>query len=95
MKNSLLIVFLFLGFGTFAQNKTPLSQELQNQKTIELDAITDEMSFARKERYLDSLQTAGIIIRKTEKRNSKGCTLEDREVVFGKPQEEIIIFLEK
>ena len=95
MKSIITSLFLVLSISGFAQNSdsTPLSAELQKEKLIALNSITDKMSFASKERYLDSLQVAVVIVRKNTSKNSKGCTLEDREQMFGKPQEEVIIFL--
>ena len=95
MKSIITILFLTLSITGFAQNteSAPISVELQKEKLIVLNSVTDNMSFARKERYLDSLQSAGIIIRKNTSKNSKGCTLEDREQMFGKPTEEVLIFL--
>lgn len=95
MKLTTILFFLILSISGFAQNakSTPLSDELQKEKLTALNSKTDKMSFAKKESYLDSLQTAGIIIRKTIPKNSKGCTLEDREEAFAKPSEEIIIFV--
>jgi len=85
-----------LSISGYSQSKesTPLSTELQKEKLISLNLITDNLTFASKEHYLDSLQTAGVIIRKNAPKNSKGCTLEDREEMFGRPQQEVIIFLE-
>ena len=95
MKQLLTFVFLIFSLFGFAQEKTktPLSAELQKEKLVELESITDNMSFASKERYLDSLQNSGVIVRNTNFKKNKGCTLEDRETMFGKPQEETIIFL--
>ncbi len=95
MKSVITLIFLILSISGFAQNteSTPLSVELQKEKLIALNLVTDKMSFAKKEHYLDSLQTAGVIIRKINSKNSKGCTLEDREQMFGKPAEEVLIFL--
>ena len=97
MKYILIFSFFIFSFSAFAQEKqkAPLSAKLQKQKLAELELITDNLSFASKERYLDSLQQAGIIVRKLSLKNSKGCTLEDQENLFRKPQEENIIFLEK
>ena len=97
MKSIITILFLTFSIIGFAQKSesTPLSAELQKEKLIALNLIIDKMSFASEERYLDSLRSAGVIIRKNTSKNSKGCTLEDREQMFGKPTEEIIIFLEK
>ena len=82
------------GFSQSTES-TFLSADLQKEKLIELESIIDNMSFASKERYLDSLQIAGVIIRKNITNDSKGCTLEDREEMFVRPQEEVVIFLEK
>jgi len=97
MKQILILSLFFFSFSAFAQEEQqiPLPQKLQIQKLAELNETIDNMSFARKERYLDSLQTAGVLIRKTIPKNSKGCTLEDREELYGRPQQEVIIFLKK
>ena len=95
MKSIITLIFLTLSISGFTQNteSTPLSVELQKEKLIALNLVTDKMSFASKERYLDSLQTAGVIIRKNNSKKSKGCTLEDREQMFRKPAEEVLMFL--
>lgn len=97
MKFILIIFFLTLSLYGFSQEKkqVPFADDLQKEKLEELNIVTDDMSFARKERYLDSLQTVGVIIRKTISNKSKGCTLEDQEVLFRAPTQEVIIFLEK
>ena len=97
MKSIITLIFLTLSISAFSQDaqKTPLPAKQQKEKLFELNSITDKMSFARKERYLDSLQNAGVIIRKIIKNEIRGCTLEDRESIYGRPQKEVIIFLEK
>ena len=97
MKFILVLFFLTLSLSGFSQEKkqVPFSEDLQKEKLEELNIITDDMSFASKERYLDSLQTAGVIIRKTIPNRSKGCTLEDQEIMYRAPKKDVIIFLEK
>ena len=97
MKFILILFFLTLSLLGFSQEKkqVPFSDELQKEKLEELNIVTDDMSFARRERYLDSLQTAGVIIRKTISNKSKGCTLEDQEIMYREPKKEVIIFIEK
>ncbi len=98
MKSAIVLPFLLFSFSLFSQvskEANPLSLELQELKKVELDSITYRMSFQQKERYLDSLQNAGIIVRKTSSSTKKGCPLEDREEMFKKPEEEFIIFIER